>query len=377
MSPLWADEASGADVSWMRRALALAQRGQGAVEPNPMVGAVVVRDGVVIGEGWHERFGGPHAEVNALTAAGPAARGADLYVTLEPCRHWGKTPPCVGAILRAGIRRVIVAMSDPFPEMAGRSLEDLRAAGVAVTVGVEEAAARHLNAPYLRLLTAQRPWVIAKWAMSLDGKIATRTGASRWLTGSEARAKVHALRGRVDGILVGVGTALADDPLLTARPPGPRTAVRVVLDRQLRLPLTGQLVQSARQTPVLVVHGPQAAAARQAALSAAGVECLPLAGAADEQAMIGELLAELGRRRWTNLLVEGGSRVLGSFLAAGSVDEVWAFISPKLFGGATAPSPCAGPGAATPTDAPVVAWEESSPLGDDWLLRGRIKPPTF
>lgn len=377
MSPIWPEEAAGADAVWMRRALALAQRGQGAVEPNPMVGAVVVRDGVVVGEGWHERYGGPHAEVHALAAAGPKAQGADLYVTLEPCRHWGKTPPCVAAILRAGIRRVIAAMPDPFPEMAGRGLEELRAAGVAVTVGVEEAAARRLNAPYLRLLAAGRPWVIAKWAMSLDGKIATRTGASRWLTGPDARACVHTLRGRVDGILIGIGTALADDPLLTARPPGPRTAVRVVLDRQLRLPLTGQLVRTARQTPVLVVHEPQAAAERRAALNAAGVECLPLAGAADGPVMVGELLAELGRRRWTNLLVEGGSQVLGSFLAAGCLDEVWAFVSPKLLGGATAPTPCGGPGTATLAEALSVHWEEVTPLGADWLLRGTVTSPNL
>jgi diaminohydroxyphosphoribosylaminopyrimidine deaminase/5-amino-6-(5-phosphoribosylamino)uracil reductase len=360
------------DSHWMRQALELARRGEGAVEPNPMVGAVVVRDGQRVGAGWHERFGGPHAEVNALAAAGPAARGADLYVTLEPCRHWGKTPPCVGAILQAGVRRVLAAVTDPHPEMAGRGLAELRAAGLEVVVGLEEAAARHLLAPYLRLVQQGRPWVLAKWAMSLDGKIATASGQSRWLTGAAARERVHALRGRVDGILVGIGTALADDPLLTARPPGPRTPTRVVLDRRLRLPLTSQLVRTARQTPLLIIHHPEADPARRAALEAAGAECLALPPGADE---VPSLLAELGRRRWTNLLVEGGSGVLGSFLAAERIDEVWAFIAPVLLGGAAAPSPLGGPGRPALAQAPRLQWEEVQRLGDDWLCRGRVTGP--
>lgn len=360
------------DGYWMREALALARRGEGAVEPNPMVGAVVVRAGQRVGAGWHERFGGPHAEVNALADAGTAARGADLYVTLEPCRHWGKTPPCVGAILQAGVSRVIAAMPDPNPEVSGRGLAELQAAGVDVIVGVEDAAARQLLAPYLRLTRDGRPWVIAKWAMSLDGKIATTHGESKWLTGTASRERVHGLRGRVDGILVGIGTALADDPLLTARPPGPRTPTRIVLDRHLRLPLTSQLVSTAQQTPLLICHDPQADPARRAALSAAGAECLALPSG--DQA-VPTLLAELGRRRWTNLLVEGGSNVLGSFLAADRIDEVWAFIAPLLLGGATAPNPLGGPAGWGLAQAPRLHWEEVQRLGDDWLCRGRVTRP--
>src|SRR5688500_7305813 len=220
---------AGADRAHMRRALALARRGWGRTAPNPMVGAVVVRDGVVVGEGWHAEFGGDHAEVMALREAGERARGATLYVTLEPCCHHGKTPPCTKAVIAARVGRVVCAMADPFPRVAGDGIAELRSTGIAVAIGVCEAEARVLNAPYLTLLGKGRPWVIAKWAMSLDGRIATRTGDSKWISGEASRRLVHELRGRVDAVMVGSGTALADDPLLTARPPGPRTAARVVL----------------------------------------------------------------------------------------------------------------------------------------------------
>src|SRR5437763_14170321 len=200
------------DATWLRHARTLAERGRGAVEPNPLVGAVVIRDGQLVGEGWHQRYGGPHAEINALAAAGGGARGATLYVTLEPCCHHGKTPPCTDAVLRAGIRRVVAAMPDPFPQVAGKGAALLRAAGVTVEFGLCEAEARRLNAPYLKLLGTGRPYVHAKWAMSLDGKIATRTGDSKWISNDAARRRVHELRGRMDAILVGIGTALADDP---------------------------------------------------------------------------------------------------------------------------------------------------------------------
>src|SRR5438309_708949 len=214
----------------MRQAHALAARGRGFVEPNPLVGAVVLdAAGKLAGEGWHQKSGGPHAEVHALEAAGERARGGTLVVTLEPCCHWGKTPPCTDAILRAGVRRVVAAMADPFPQVAGGGLKVLRDAGLEVRVGLCEREAKRLNAAYLKLLRTGRPWVHAKWAMTLDGKIATGTGESKWITGEAARARVHELRGRMDAIIVGKGTLLADDPLLTARPPGPRPATRVVL----------------------------------------------------------------------------------------------------------------------------------------------------
>jgi diaminohydroxyphosphoribosylaminopyrimidine deaminase/5-amino-6-(5-phosphoribosylamino)uracil reductase len=334
-----------ADHAWMRRALELAERGRGHVEPNPLVGAVIVHDGHLVGEGWHQRYGGPHAEVHALAAAGAAARGSTLYVTLEPCCHHGKTPPCTNAILAAGITRVVAAMTDPFPQVAGQGAEQLRAAGVAVEFGLGETEARRLNAPYLTLLATGRPHVHAKWAMTLDGKIATRTGASQWISNEASRGLVHGLRGRMDAILVGIGTVLADDPLLTARPPGPRTATRIVLDSQGRLPPTCRLVQTAASTPTLIATT-QLSPARIPQVQALGCEvlCLP---EIDGRPDIGALLAELGRRRMTNLLIEGGSAVLGSFLDAGLIDEFHVFIAPRLVGGATARTPIAGKGVAT------------------------------
>ncbi len=331
------------DELWMRRALDLAERGRGHVEPNPLVGAVIVRDGQIVGEGWHQQFGAAHAEVNALAQAGSAAPGATLYVTLEPCCHHGKTPPCTAAVIRAGITRVVAALEDPFPQVAGRGAALLRAAGIPVEFGVGAAAARRQNAPYLKLLSTGRPYVHAKWAMSLDGKIATRTGDSKWISSEASRRRVHELRGRMDGILVGIGTALADDPLLTARPPGPRTACRVILDSHARLAAVSQLVQTARQVPTLIAVSAQAKNA-PAALSAAGCEILAVPGDAEGRPDIMRLLDELGRRRWTNLLVEGGAAVLGSFFDRDAVDEIHAFVAPKLIGGAEAKSPIAGRG---------------------------------
>ncbi|MBM3997070.1 MAG: bifunctional diaminohydroxyphosphoribosylaminopyrimidine deaminase/5-amino-6-(5-phosphoribosylamino)uracil reductase RibD [Planctomycetes bacterium] len=314
----------------MRRALQLAEQGRGYVEPNPLVGAVVVRDGKVVGEGWHQAFGGPHAEVRAFAQAGAAATGATLYVTLEPCCHHGKTPPCTDAVIKAGITRVVAALEDPFPHVAGRGAVLLRAAGIGVEFGLCEPEARRQNAPYLKLLGAGRPYVHAKWAMSLDGKIATRTGESKWISNDTSRRRVHELRGRMDGILVGIGTALADDPLLTARPLGPRVATRVVLDSHARLPATAQLACTARDVPTLVVVS---ACAEESVLAQVGCEVIALAADADGRPDIMKLLDELGRRRWTNLLVEGGAGVLGRFFDLGLVDEIHAFIAPKVIGG--------------------------------------------
>lgn len=353
-----------ADEAWMRQALDLAERGRGAVEPNPLVGAVVVRDGLLVGAGWHERHGGPHAEVHALAAAGEAARGATLYVTLEPCCHHGKTPPCTDAVLRAGIVRVVAALEDPFPRVAGQGAAQLRAAGVVVEMGLLADEARRQNAPYLTLLGAGRPYVHLKWAMSLDGKIATRTGASKWISNDASRRVVHELRGRVDGIVIGIGTALADDPLLTARPPGPRTACRVVLDRRARLPLTSQLVTTARLLPTLIVTSADAPAESAAALRATGCEVLAVPDVA-------ALLTELGRRRWTNLLVEGGAGVLGSFLDEAAFDAVHVFLAPRLIGGAAAPGPMGGHGVAQIAEAFALTDCHVTALDGDFYLQGR------
>ena len=353
----------------MRRALELAERGRGHVEPNPLLGAVVVRGDELVGEGWHRRYGEPHAEVNALAAAGEAARGTTLYVTLEPCCHHGKTPPCTDAVLRAGIGRVVAAMLDPFPQVAGGGTALLRAAGVAVEVGLAEAEARRLNAPYLKLLATGRPYVHAKWAMTLDGKIATRTGDSKWISNEASRWHVHALRGRVDAIVVGIGTVLADDPLLTARPPGPRTPARVVLDSRGRLPAASRLVATAREIPVLVVTTDRLERERGEAIRALGCEWL---GLPEEQGRpaVPALLDEFGRRRMTNVLVEGGAEVLGSFLDAGAVDEVHVFIAPRLVGGAAAKTPVGGRGVERIAEALGLAQCHVEVIEGDVLVHG-------
>ncbi len=359
------------DAWHMTRALELALRGQGLVEPNPMVGCVIASGGEIIAEGWHQRFGGPHAEVVALDAAGRRAVGATLVVTLEPCCHFGKTPPCTAAILKAGIRRVVVAMRDPFPAVSGQGLAELEKAGLEVSVGVMERDARRLNAPYLKIIGTGRPWVVAKWAMTLDGKINTCTGESRWISGEAARQFVHQLRGRMDGILVGSGTAAADDPLLTARPAGLRVPMRIVLDSQAMLSPDSQLVRTAREAPVLLGVSATAPAENRSRLAAAGCEILPLAGEQPNDRLL-VLLDELGRRRMTNLLVEGGSRLLGSLVDTGQIDEVHVFIAPRIVGGAAAFSPIGGLGIGFLSKALVLDDMHIEQCGPDLHIQGRI-----
>jgi len=362
---------SDLDLWHMRRALELAAGGRGYVEPNPMVGCVIVRGAEIIGEGWHRRFGGPHAEVEALRIAGPRAAGATIYVTLEPCCHEGKTPPCTEAVIAVGLKRVVVACRDPFPQVAGGGVARLREAGIQVDVGLAEHEARALNAPYFKLIETGRPWVIAKWAMTLDGKIATRTGQSRWISCEASRAIVHGLRGRVDAIAVGRETALRDDPQLTARPPGPRTPLRIVLDTQAALPTASRLVQTAGEVPVLVAVGPVADDADRRRLAEAGCELFECEGKTHAE-RLASLLDELGRRRMTNVLVEGGGHVLGSFLDLGQIDEVHAFIVPKLLGGTEAPGPLAGRGVAEVAEGLELDAPEMRPVGRDLYVHGRV-----
>jgi diaminohydroxyphosphoribosylaminopyrimidine deaminase/5-amino-6-(5-phosphoribosylamino)uracil reductase len=357
------------DAQYMQRAFDLAANGRGHVEPNPMVGAVIVRDGVVVGEGYHERFGGPHAEVHAIARAGEQARGATIYVTLEPCCHHGKTPPCTDAVLGAGITRVFAAMSDPNPKVAGQGIAQLRRAGVAVDVGLGEAQARALNAPFLRLIETGVPYVHAKWAMTLDGKIATASGESKWISGEPARRVVHELRGRMDAIVVGIGTALADDPMLTARPPGPRVPLRVVLDSACRIPVQSQLVATARDVPVLVAVSNRASASAVQELRRHGCECLELP--CDERGLdVLQLLRELGRRRHTNVLVEGGSRLLGAFRDADLLDELHVFVAPRLLGGSGITA-IAGTGAARMGDASAFELVDVRQVGEDCYMHAR------
>jgi diaminohydroxyphosphoribosylaminopyrimidine deaminase/5-amino-6-(5-phosphoribosylamino)uracil reductase len=359
------------DLQHLRRALELAERGRGHVEPNPLVGCVIVAGGAVVGEGWHRKFGGPHAEIEALRVAGDKARGATAYVTLEPCSHFGKTPPCAEALVDARVARVVVALRDPFPQVAGEGIRRLQQAGVDVEVGLLEHEARALNAPYFKLLETGRPWVIAKWAMTLDGKLATRTADSRWISGPAARAIVHELRGRVDAVIVGSGTARIDDPLLTARPPGARSAVRIVVDSSATLSSESKLVRSARETPVLVAASRRAAEADLQRLREAGCEVF-VCGADAHEDRIAQLLDELGRRRMTNVLVEGGSRLLGALFDARAVDEVHVFIAPKLVGGGEAVPAVAGVGVGAMSEALALVDLQITTLDGDLYVRGVV-----
>ncbi len=363
------------DEHFMRRALVLAARGRGHVEPNPMVGCVLVKRGRIIGEGRHRRFGGPHAERDAIRRCSQSPRGATAYVTLEPCCHYGKTPPCTDALIEAGITRVVAAAVDPFAAVRGQGIKTLRDAGIRVDVGICRAEAEALNAPYFKLRRTGRPWVILKWAQSLDGKIATRSGDSKWITGEPARREAHRLRGRVDAIVVGMGTVLADDPELTCRHVRPRRiAVRIVLDSRLRIPRRCKLVRTARQAPVLIVTSAAALRRRKAEvawLRAAGCEVIglrALAGRIDLRA----LLDELGRREMTNVMVEGGGEVLGSFFDAGFADEAMVFIAPKLIGGRGAAGPLRGDGITSMAQAGELQGFQRRRLGPDEMVTFRF-----
>jgi diaminohydroxyphosphoribosylaminopyrimidine deaminase/5-amino-6-(5-phosphoribosylamino)uracil reductase len=357
----------------MRRALAEAERGRGSVEPNPLVGAVVIRGGQLVGIGHHERFGEAHAEVQALQDAGADAAGATLYVTLEPCCHVGKTPPCTDAILAARIARVVVAMRDPFAEVDGRGLAVLEAAGLPVELGCESEAARLLNAPYLKRLSTGRPFVTAKWAMTLDGKSATAAGDSRWISSELSRATVHELRGKMDAIVVGRGTVDADDPLLTARPAGPRCPLRVILDSEAGISLSSRLVQTARESPVLVAVTARASVAQREQLIREGCEVAEFTGRG--RVPIVPLLQVLGRRGMTNVLVEGGGQVMGAFLDEGEIDAVNVYIAPLVEGGDHAHTAARGRGCPFMSGAVRLRGLDVSRLGDDLRVCGYLHQP--
>jgi diaminohydroxyphosphoribosylaminopyrimidine deaminase / 5-amino-6-(5-phosphoribosylamino)uracil reductase len=363
------------DESYMAHALALAAQGFGCVEPNPVVGCVLVRDGEIVGHGFHERFGGPHAEINALAAAGELAAGATAYVTLEPCCHVGKTPPCTKALIAAGIARVVVATQDPYLEVDGQGIAELRAAGIQCDVGLHRAAANWLLAPYRKLVSTGRPWLVAKWAMTLDGKLATRSGDSQWISSEASRSLVHQIRGRADGIMVGSGTAQADNPLLTARPANradlKRVATRIVVDSGASLSPNCRLAQTAADVPVLVAVAADAPADACRRLTDTGIEVVQFAGATHCD-RIDALLVELGRRCMTNVLVEGGSRLLGTLFDLRSIDEAHVFVAPKLAGGESALSPVAGTGVDRMAAALKLADVSINELEGDVHIHGRF-----
>ena len=358
----------------MEQACQLALRGQGGVEPNPMVGCLLVRDGQCIAEGYHSAFGGPHAERVALSnLAGRSAEGATAYVSLEPCCHYGKTPPCTEALIEAKVARVCCAMLDPFEKVSGKGIDQLRRAGIQVDVGCGQEAARSVMAPYLKRLVTGMPFVIAKWAMSLDGKMATRSGDSRWISSARSREHAHRLRGQVDAIVVGSRTAHRDDPLLTARPQGPRVPIRVVVDSMASLSPKSQLVQTAVAHPVLVWASAAAPKENIDRLRAAGCQ---VETHDDSSSRLSGLLRFLAEQTMaTNVLFEGGGLLLGGLFDQGLIDELQVYIAPKIIGGSHAIAPLGGMGVELVADGPRISVCETQHLDGDVFVRARLSQP--
>ena len=361
------------DERWME--VALTQAKTGKPSPNPNVGAAVVKDGELVATAFHEKAGGDHAETAALRTAGEKAKGSSLYVTLEPCNHHGRTPPCTDAIIAAQVARVIVGTRDPNPHVEGGGIEKLRAAGIEVITGVREEKARAWIAPWSKHITAGLPYVSLKLALSLDGRIATRTGESKWLTGPDARAKVHLLRAKSDAIAIGIGTALADDPRLTVRDAPGTSPLRVIFDTKLRLPIESRLVQTARETETLVLCGLDAPAENEAELATHGVECLRTPLSAEGRLEVFTALRSLAQRGVVSLMVEGGAELAGSFLAGRLADEPHVFVAPILLGprGRAGAVDWAGPD--TPQQAPRIATPTWELVGSDAYVHGPLVYP--
>ncbi len=368
------------DLGHLAHAIEIATRGRGTVAPNPMVGAVIAQGERVIGEGWHEQLGGAHAEVQAIVACGGSdLSDATLYVSLEPCCHTGHTPPCTEAILAAGIRRVVVACDDPTEKASGRGLGILRDEGVEVLLADGETAsrARLLNQPFRKHARAGRPWVLFKSAMTLDGKVATRAGDSQWISGPESRERAHAWRLALDAVIVGIGTVLADDPQLTARPQGAKASPerqpqRVVFDSLARMPIDSRLIAEAPEIPLTVIVSRAASRADTEALEAAGAHVVVAAGE-NEPARIRNALDQLGAMGITSALLEGGPHLAGAFLDAGEIDEIKLFLAPLLLGGRTARDPLEGEGVEKISDAMHALTLECERVGEDLMISARLR----
>ena len=365
------------NLKHMQRALMLAKRGLGRVEPNPMVGCVLVSRGKVIGEGFHGKFGRPHAEVEAIAdcrkrRADP--RGCDAFVTLEPCSHHGKTPPCVEALIDANVKRVFIAMQDPFPEVNGRGIKQLESAGIDVKVGLCANEARELNRAYIKRVTTGLPWIVAKWAQTIDGRIATRTGDSQWISNEKSRANVHQLRARVDAIIVGIGTALADYPTLTARDVKvKRDARRIVVDPSLRLPLKSKLIASLKDgaPPVTVIaRDDDALSSQRDALRETGVELIQLGG---DNLLTDALRSLTQTHQLTNVLVEGGAGLISSMFRANLIDEAHIYIAPKWLGDAEAMPAITGLQKDSMKEAETLALQQVTRFDDDVMLTYRVR----
>ncbi|MDH4101157.1 MAG: bifunctional diaminohydroxyphosphoribosylaminopyrimidine deaminase/5-amino-6-(5-phosphoribosylamino)uracil reductase RibD [Nitrospirota bacterium] len=360
------------DTRFMRRALTLARRGQGKTSPNPLVGAVVVKKGLIVGEGYHQRAGGPHAEVIALEGAGKKAAGATLYISLEPCCHTGKkTPPCTGAIIASGVKRVVVAMKDPNPKVSGRGIQQLRDAGIEVSVGTLGPEAQRLNEIFRKYITTGTPFVRLKIAETLDGKIATASGESQWITGEAARKHGHRLRSWSDAILVGVNTVIHDDPLLTVRSVKGKAPLRIVVDSTLRTPVTAKIVA---ENPVNTIIASTSAAPPQKvqSLRERGVEVLTVEDEAGKVSLPA-LMKALGERGITSVLIEGGAEIAAAALKSGIVDRVFFFIAPKIMGGLNSKAAIGGDSPKALSQAVSLVNVSARRIGDDFLVEGDIK----
>ncbi len=378
------------DREYMSRAIELAELGRGWVNPNPAVGAVIVKEGRVIGEGWHERYKGFHAERNAFASLTESAEGADLYVTLEPCCHYGKTPPCTEAIIAHKIRRVLIGSDDPNPKVAGKGVIQLREAGILVETGVMKAECDRLNPVFFHYITTNMPYVVMKYAMTADGKIATKTGASKWITGEKARARVQEMRHCYMGIIAGIGTVLADDPMLNVRLEGKKSPIRIICDSRLRIPLDSKICRSAGQYRTMIACGKiedgdlgiekkkeQDADCKEMVrkaekLRAMGIEVVSLPDVQGRVDLL-QLMNYLGSQKIDSVFLEGGGELNDSFLRAGLVQELKVFIAPKIFGGKEAKTPVSGVGVELPDQGTAFVLEKTSVIGEDFLLEYRAE----
>ena len=382
------------DRDYMNRAIELAKKGAGWTNPNPLVGAVIVKDGRIIGEGYHRRYGELHAERNAIASLKESAKGATIYVTLEPCCHYGKTPPCTEAILENEIQRVVIGSRDPNPKVAGKGVKMLRNAGVLVEEDFMREECDRLNPIFFHYITRHIPYVIMKYAMTADGKIATKTGASKWITGEEARMEVQRLRHRCMGIMAGIGTVLSDDPMLNVRISGGRSPVRIICDSHLRIPLDSRICRTAKEYPTIVACAPdiqgemagtgngeskvreESQRKKIRKLEELGIQVLPVADGSGH-VDIGELMQILGSRGIDSILLEGGGTLNDSALRTGIVQEIWAFVAPKIFGGGEAKTPVAGVGIEAPEEAAALKLKSVSQIGEDLLMKYEVKVESY
>lgn len=357
------------DENFMREALRIAKNSEGRTSPNPMVGAVIVREGKIIAEGWHRKAGTPHAEIHALNMAGELAKNSAMYVTLEPCSHFGRTPPCANKIVESGISKVFVAMKDPNPKVAGRGIEILKSAGIEVEVGILEDEAKKLNEVFLKWVTKKIPFVISKFACSLDGKISTVGGESQWISCEESRKFSHHLRDISDGIMVGVGTVLADNPSLTARIENGKNPVRIVVDSLARTPLDSKILRDGQAKNIFAVTK-NAPSEKISALKNLGAEIIETDG---EKVDLKFLMEELAKREITSVLVEGGGTLHFSMLKENLVDKIFAFVAPKILGGKNALTAVEGAGFEKLSDAVQLKNLSAEKIGEDILISGYVQ----